>query len=341
MIRDACSKDLAEICKLGALLNTINLPASETELEQVIFLSERSFSLEEADPKNRTFLFALVDNSDKVIGVSQIIAQHGTLLSPHNFFQIALDERYSPTLNTYFRHQTLKLHQNFAGPTEIGSLVVAKNYRSHPARLGRQLSFVRFLFMAMNRGFFREQVIAELMPPLGPDFASALWNAIGYKFTGLDYATADMLSRKNKEFIKSLFPAGDIYVNLLPTPAQEVIGQVGPESQAAAHLLSSIGFRYCLRVDPFDGGPHFEACFDDISLIKNTREGFVSVHKNPENPLGLFAYFSPTMPSGKRFSAVQSNYTFDNLSGAFLLSEHHKNALNLTADSKIWALSLA
>lgn len=339
-LRDACSKDLDEICNLGALLNTINLPASKSELEQVVLLSERSFSLEENEPANRCFLFSMVDYSDKVIGVSQVMAQHGTLSSPHNYFQISLDERYSPTLNKYFRHQTLKLVQNFAGPTEIGSLVLAKDFRSHPARLGRQLSFVRFLFMAMKRDFFRDQIIAELMPPLGPNFASSLWNAIGYKFTGLDYAAADMLSRKNKEFIKSLFPAGDIYINLLPLPAQEVIGQIGPDSQGAARLLSSIGFRYRLRVDPFDGGPHFEANLEDISIIKSAREGHMSLAQGQTNNSGLIGHFSPTRPSGKRFKALYTNYGFDKASNAFLLSEQHQQAFDLDKNSKVWALSL-
>ena len=36
-LRDACIKDLDDIVELGALLNTINLPASKSELEQVIF----------------------------------------------------------------------------------------------------------------------------------------------------------------------------------------------------------------------------------------------------------------------------------------------------------------
>src|SRR5438874_438600 len=66
-VRDACTKDLDDICKLGALLNTINLPSSKSELEQVIILSERSFSLEESDPAGRCYLFALVDAYDRVI----------------------------------------------------------------------------------------------------------------------------------------------------------------------------------------------------------------------------------------------------------------------------------
>lgn len=339
-LRDACSKDLDEIVNLGALLNTINLPASKSELEQVVQFSERSFSLQESDPSNRRFLFAMADKNNKVIGVSQIVAQHGTLSSPHNYFQISLDERYSATLNKYFRHHTLKLVQNFAGPTEIGSLVLKRQYRSHPARLGRQLSFVRFLFMAMKREFFRDQIIAELMPPLGPNFASSLWNAIGHKFTGLDYAVADMLSRNNKEFIRSLFPAGDIYINLLPLSAQEVIGQVGPDSQGAARLLSSIGFRYCLRVDPFDGGPHFEANLKDISVIKSAREGHISLAEGPKNNSGLIGYYSPERQSGERFRAQFTNYSFDKASNAFLLLEHNKKAFDLEKNFKAWALSL-
>lgn len=339
-LRDACSTDLDEICNLGALLNTINLPARKSELEEVVFHSERSFSLEEKDPTKRRFLFAMADKSNKVIGVSQIIAQHGTLGSPHNYFQISLDERYSPTLNKYFRHQTLKLVQNFAGPTEIGSLVLAKNYRSHPARLGRQLSFVRFLFMAMKRDFFRDQIIAELMPPLGANFASSLWNALGHKFTGLDYAAADMLSRNNKEFIRSLFPSGDIYINLLPTCAQEVIGQVGPDSQNAARLLSSIGFRYCLRVDPFDGGPHFEANMKDISLIKSARVGHIIISERQSNNSGLIGYYSPMRPAGQRFKAQYTNYSFDKASNAFLLPKQNQQVFDLENNSKAWALSL-
>jgi arginine N-succinyltransferase len=31
-----------------------------------------------------------------------------------------------------------------------------------------------------------------------------------------------------------------------------------------------IGFRYAHRVDPFDGGPHFTARMDEISLVQET-----------------------------------------------------------------------
>jgi arginine N-succinyltransferase len=36
-------------------------------------------------------------------------------------------------------------------------------------------------------------------------------------------------------------------------------------------MLRRIGFEYADRIDPFDGGPHFIAKTDDITLVKGTR----------------------------------------------------------------------
>ena len=52
---------------------------------------------------------------------------------------------------------------------------------------------------------------------------------------------------------------------------QELIGRVGPETKAVEKVLHEIGFSYAHRIDPFDGGPHFHARTDDISLVRATR----------------------------------------------------------------------
>lgn len=342
VIRDARASDIDDICRLGTLLNTINLPAQKSELERVVATSERSFSLQEKESTKRTFLFVLTDHDDQVIGTSQIFAKHGTLESPHLYFQVNHDERYSKTLKKYFRHRTVRLCQSFDGPTEIGSLVLDKNYRSLPEKLGRNLSYVRFLFMAMNPEFFSNQVLAELLPPLGPRFESALWDAIGRKFTGLDYYEADMISRKNKEFIKTLFPTGEIYVSLLPDNAQEVIGQVGRNSKGAAHLLSKIGFRYSHRVDPFDGGPHFEAEQEDISLIQEARHGSARVlsdHAPKEMParlrMGLCGRYEPKRESGDRFKALVATYAHDEDTGHIYLPGRTLDALSIGVGTEV------
>jgi arginine N-succinyltransferase len=312
IIRDARSSDIDDIFKLSALLNTINLPANKQELERVITNSEQSFSLQENDIKERSFLFVLTDPEDRVIGTSQIFAKHGTLTSPHLYFQVEHDERYSETLKKFFRHKTLRLCQTLDGPTEIGSLVLDNAYRNTTEKLGTMLSYVRFLFIAMKPHYFSHRVLAELLPPLGSQFESALWDAVGFKFTGLPYYEADMISRNNKEFIKTLFPSGEIYASLLPKSAQAVIGQVGRNSKGAAHLLSKIGFRYSHRVDPFDGGPHFEAEQTEISLLKEAIHGRVKADGTlAKETSGLCGRFLPKRASGDRFKAVLSSYGFD------------------------------
>src|ERR1019366_4833790 len=58
------------------------------------------------------------------------------------------------------------------------------------------------------------------------------------------------------------------YASLLPDDAQSVIGKVGAQTRGVEKLLERIGFRYAWRVDPFDGGPHFTAPTDEVSLVR-------------------------------------------------------------------------
>jgi arginine N-succinyltransferase len=165
----------------------------------------------------------------------------------------------------------LSIAYNYEGPTEVGGLVVDPPYRATPDKPGKQLSYVRFLFIAMHRRLFRPRVLAELLPPLLPDGRSLLWEACGRKFTGLNYQEADRLSRQNKEFIKELFPSSDIYASLFPVRVQKVLGEVGPQTRGVQRMLERIGFRYVERIDPFDGGPHFEANVADLTLVRRYR----------------------------------------------------------------------
>ena len=40
-------------------------------------------------------------------------------------------------------------------------------------------------------------------------------------------------------------------------------------------MLRRIGFEYAQRIDPFDGGPHFHAQIDDVTLVSTTRRARV------------------------------------------------------------------
>ena len=222
---------------------------------------------------DREFLFVLEDLAQKrIIGTSMIYAQHGTKRAPHIFFRVENDERYSVTLDRYIVHQTLRIGYNYNGPTEIGGLILLPEYRRNKDALGKALSYVRFLFMRMHRELFRDHVLSELLPPLEPDGTSKLWEALGRHFTGLTYQEADRLSKDNKEFIHALFPDDPIHTELLPEDVRAIIGQVGEETRGVEKMLRRIGFDYAEQIDPFDGGPHFIATTNDITIVRDAKE---------------------------------------------------------------------
>jgi len=279
VIRDVDATDLDDLAAVARHLDSVNLPDDRAALAEIVEVSQASFSrsLPVAD---RRFVFVLVDESaarPRVVGVSMIFAQHGTRRSPHVYFDVLEDERYSDTLDRHFTHRILRIGYNYRGLTEIGGLALEPALRGRPERLGVLLSAVRFLFMARHRAFFLEEVVSELMPPLEADGTSLLWEHLGRHFTGLSYQEADRLSRKNKEFIRALFPAEPLYVSLLPPHVQALIGQVGPHTRGVERFLRRIGFTYAQRIDPFDGGPHFHANLDDITLVRQTRAMKVAV----------------------------------------------------------------
>lgn len=276
-IRQSFRSDIDDILDVARHLDTVNLPADRGHLEGILDLSSRSFD-GEAEPPEREYLFVLEDTeADKVIGTSMIHAQHGTRRAPHVYFQILQDERYSETLDRYFVHRCLRIGYNYNGPTEIGGLILLPRYRGNPARLGTLLSYMRFLYIAMHRQVFRDQVLSELLPPLTDEGTSILWEHLGRKFTGLSYQEADLISKDNKEFIRALFPHELIYTALLPAEVQDVIGVVGPDTRGVEKILRRIGFEYAEQIDPFDGGPHFLARTDDITLVAASREAQVRI----------------------------------------------------------------
>jgi arginine N-succinyltransferase len=276
-IRGAVPSDEDQLLDVARHLNTVNLPADRAEIHALLDHAQKSFTGVIKDPRRREFVFVVVDlASDRIVGTSMIVAQLGRRDAPYIYVDVFDEERYSATLDKHFRHVVLKIGYSYNGPTEIGGLIVRPEYRGRAERLGQLISSVRFLYVKMHRDVFRDELLAELLPPLEPDGTSHLWNAVGLKFTEMTYAEADRLSKKNKEFIKGLFPEGAIYVSLLPKDAQEVIGKVGAQTKGVEGMLRRIGFRYAWRVDPFDGGPHFTAPTDDVTLVQRSMRAQVT-----------------------------------------------------------------
>jgi arginine N-succinyltransferase len=272
LLREAILADVNPILRLSRLLDSINLPTEESDLTALIQQSTASFRGEIKDRKDGVYLFILEEHDSRsIVGTAMILAKHGTPESPHFYLEMASDQRYSKTLKQMFRHTYLTLRRCIDGPTEVGGLIVDPSYRQHAAKIGKQLSFVRFLYLAMYPDRFEDEVLAELLPPLTAERESLFWECYGKRVTGLNFREADKLSTKDKEFIDALFPSIPLYVCMFPLEVQEQLGKVGPESQGAAHLLEKIGLRFLRHVDPFDGGPFYGAQVKDIVLVQQFR----------------------------------------------------------------------
>lgn len=252
----------------------INLPPDEELISAKIDSSIKSFHNPSKRLWENYYIFVLEDqDSGDVLGVSMIHAQHGTDNEPHFYLTVGQESKFSQTINTGFVHGTLKLGLDTNGPTEIGGLILNPEFRAHQEKLGKQLSFVRFLYMADHEERFKPMIHSELVPPLDKVGNSPLWEAVGRRFFNMNYHEADILSRSNKEFILSLFPSENIYQTLLPMEARESIGKVGKDTEPVKRMLENIGFKYTFEVDPFDGGPHFRCPLKDIKPIKEKITG--------------------------------------------------------------------
>lgn len=267
-IRAATHEDWEGLCELARYLDSVNLPNDPDAIGAILDISTRSFNQAIGDPRRREYVFVLHDLQDnRPVGTSMVIGQLGRRDAPYIYVDVLNEEKYSVTLDKHFIHKVLSIGYSFNGPTEIGGLVMHPDYRRSTDRLGMLISYVRFLWIRMHRDYFQDELLAELLPPLQSDGTSHLWEAVGRHFTELTYREADRLSKSNKEFIRGLWPEGDIYASLLPKDAQDVIGKVGPQTRGVEKLLRRIGFRYAERVDPFDGGPHFVAPTDEVTLV--------------------------------------------------------------------------
>jgi arginine N-succinyltransferase len=203
--------------------------------------------------------------------------------------------------------------------------------------------------MAMHRPWFRPRIIAELLPPLVDGNKSVLWEALGRRFTGLDYLEAYRISKNNKEFIKGLFPSGLIYASLFDEAAQRVIGEVGPQTEGVKKMLTAIGFVPVGRIDPFDGGPHFEAAADEVWPLQKTHKGSARVidaaaldDAPGESCEGLVAVErkpSKKQPLASAFRCLQTH--FKEVGDVVELPRASAAALELDDGDEVWALAVA
>jgi arginine N-succinyltransferase len=270
LIREARPSDLEQLLELGRTLDSINLPTDTHAMARAIERSQRAFRGSIRNPAQAVYLFCAEEIGSGVLaGASMIIAKHGTPEAPHYYMEIGTEERYSHTLRKMLCHTFLRLRYSMDGPTELGGLIVAPAYRGHPQKVGKQLSWVRFLYIGKYRERFQPEIIAEIMPPKTPAGSHLFWDHYGGRVTGLSFKEADRLSARDKEFIRALFPDAPLYTFLLPEEVRASIGAVSEQSRPAVALLERAGLRFLEQIDPFDGGPYYGAPIDELVGLKH------------------------------------------------------------------------
>jgi arginine N-succinyltransferase len=272
LLREARPRDKRRLLELARLLDSVNMPTKASEMDDALRRSESSFRGRIRDRAGARYLFCAEElETHRVAGAAMIIAKHGTPASPHYYLQIDSDERYSHTLRKMFRHSYLRLRHSMDGPTEVGGLIVDPELRRLPEKVGKQLSWVRFLYLAKHRRRFENRIIAEIMPPLTAERGNLFWDHYGRRMTGLSFQEADRLSIYDKEFIRALFPDAPLYTFLLPEEVRSFLGAVGEQSRAAVRLLEQAGLRFLDQIDPFDAGPYYGALIADLEPVRAIR----------------------------------------------------------------------
>ena len=271
-----------------------------------------STGLRELTGEPPAFLFVLedTDNNAGAIGTSQIISRMGGPGKPNLSLQLSRRQMFSQSLQVGAEHTVAQMHRDESGPTEIGGLILQHSYRGHRQRLGRLLSIVRFHFMGLHRQMFSSRVLAELMGMISADGRNPFWEYCTRCFINMSYDEADRFCQFSKEFILSLFPPEPIYLTLIAPQARNVVGKVGAETEPAKRMLEKLGFKHHNRVDPFDGGPHFEASTDEIPVVRDTKRTRLAEPAKDEAGLAQHGIVSVLDEDGE-FRAVQTSYGVD------------------------------
>jgi arginine N-succinyltransferase len=277
LIREARPGDHARLLDLARELDSINLPSSPVELRNAIKRSVASFRGKVPDRTGAVYIFCAEEIVTKrIVAASMIIGKHGTPEAPHYYLEMDSDERYSHTLRKKFRHSYVRLRYSMDGPTEIGGLIVNHAMRGHPERVGKQISWVRFLYIAKHRAQFEARVLAEMLAPMLEDHGNVFWDNFGRSVTELSFREADELSTRDKEFIRALFPETPLYTFLLPEKVRKSLGAVGENTRGAVRLLEQAGMRFLNHIDPFDGGPYYGAAIDELQPVMDFRNCIAS-----------------------------------------------------------------
>jgi arginine N-succinyltransferase len=247
-----------------------SLAVEDSDLEQRLHKSVKSFANPELSTKSQIYLLMLEDGyGGEVVGVSAVKSLVG-MEKPFFSFKVLNIIQSSSVANRHFDMQVMLLVNEYSGTSEVGTLFVKSKMRGTGA--GRLISQARYMLIAGAPDRFSEKIISELRGKVDAKGYSPFWESLGRKFFKMDFNEADKITAEtDNQFITDLMPKYPIYTELLSPEAQEVIGQTHPDGGGARRLLEAEGFRYENCVDIFDAGPTLVAPRDQIRTVSESQ----------------------------------------------------------------------
>jgi arginine N-succinyltransferase len=254
-VRPAGIGDLDALMELAILSGRgfTSLPEDEATLLARLELADASFT-GKVGPRDAWYTLMLEDSeTGRVEGLCGVRAAVG-VARPHFSFRIMTLAQFSSAIETRFDHKALVLVNECSGWTEVGSLYLRPERRSGGA--GSLLARSRYMLIGSDRTRFSETVMAELRGYFDADGRCPFWEGVASKFFRLPFEQADhMVMSTDGQFILDLAPRHPIYVELIDQAAQDAIGRVHVDGEAARAMLEHEGFRGSGLIDIFDGGP--------------------------------------------------------------------------------------
>lgn len=341
IIRHAEIRDLDDIFLLAEKsgVGLTSLPANKDTLALRLERIRKTLS-GEVPRSEQGYLFVLEDTEQKrVVGLSAIEVAVGLSDSFYNY-HIGKQVHSSKNLDVYKTLNTLFLSNDLTGSSELCTLFLDEAYRKNFN--GKFLSKIRFMFIAAFKECFEKKLIAEMRGYSDETGRSPFWDAIGYKFFDMDFATADYLSGiGQKIFIAELMPRFPIYVDLLTPEVRNVIGQMHPHSQPAGHVLESEGMRFQGYVDIFDAGPTLEAEIYNLRAVKESQIVAVKIVEDSVTAQNETSTETPYMIANDDYQQYRAILLCQNISNGNLnLTHAQAEQLNIHAGQYVRALPL-
>lgn len=265
--------DALEDLAYSSPVGLTSLPEDRARLNQRLANSELSFSREVMMPGSEEYLFALVDASNRLLGVSGIVARAGSE-EPYFNFRRDFQQTYSQSLAEGRSIDRLTLTTENMDKSVFSAFFIDPAYKTTVNT--ELLARARILYMALQPQRFCEQVIVEFVGVTNAQAESPFWNAIGKAFFAMEYDEAEHLSAtRRKHFIGELIPAHPLYVNLLPADAKAVLGDYDKRFQPMLDVAINEGFTRTACLDIFDAGPCYQIARDQLTTLRLSRQRIV------------------------------------------------------------------